>query len=170
MFVEHFLVFSGAFMHFWVKRFESLFKRFESLFPERSLVVKKCLSDSNPFFQQPKRFEAIRIPLSKIRIRFSVAKKFSSDSNPSLNDSNLFSSSLIVLKRFKSLFRGFESFYKKSKNFKIFNRRFESLFRGFESPCPLKRKTVHFLQNLNCFIYLSKTFLSILPPSTPKVF
>ena len=30
--VEHFLAFSGAFMHFWVKWFESLFKRFESIF------------------------------------------------------------------------------------------------------------------------------------------
>ena len=83
MFVEHFLAFSGAFMHFWVKRFESLF-------PERSLVVRKCLSDSNPSlsdsnpfsssqnvlkrfeslfqgfesdFQWLKSFQAIRIPL-----------------------------------------------------------------------------------------------------------
>ena len=57
-FVEHFLAFSGAFMHFWVKRFESLFKRFESLSPEMSSVMKKCLSDSNPSLSDSNPFSS----------------------------------------------------------------------------------------------------------------
>ena len=136
MFVEHFLAFSGAFMHFWVKRFESLFERFESLF---------------------ERFESLSLE------RFLIVRKCFSDSNPSLNDSNLFSSSQNILKRFESLFRGFESFCKKPKNFKIINRRFESLFRGFESPCLLKCETVHFLQKSQLFHLSFKNF-SLNPP------
>ena len=47
MFVKQFLAFFGAFMHFWVLRFESFHLRFESLFQKVSWL-KNYLNDSNP--------------------------------------------------------------------------------------------------------------------------
>ena len=71
-------------------------------------------------------------------------RKCLSDSNPSLSDSNPFSSSQIVLKRF------------------------ESLFQGFESPCPLKRETLQLLKNPTAPFIFSKSFLSIFIPNCFK--
>ena len=86
-------------MHFWVERFESLFRRFESLSPERSSVVRKCLSDSNPSSSDSNPFSSSQMVLKRFESLFRGFESL-------YNWPKIFK---ILHRRFESLFRGFES-------------------------------------------------------------